>query len=342
MSNQRIEAASVRPVLTAMHKKTFPITACCLTALTLSGLGCQSFDDDDAWTRSGPSSRCGTWANPQPHPVPVLTQRPDTPDTPAPQKLPQPPAKPQNPSDPVDAIREANQDATVTSSPDRFVNATQCFDYVPGQLYEVICSPRYITTVALKAGENVVSTAGGDTLRWHLAFMRNGQGANAQTLVIVKPLREWVETNLVLTTDQRRLYQINLKSVSNGVYNALVQWNYPDDSLVRTFPGPQPAEVLVDMARVDSNYTITTCCLIDMPAWKPLRVFNDGVKTYIEFGDNAANLPSPVLFAINSTGQAAMVNYRVQGKYFIADTVLQSGRLKLDVNRRGTVCFSHR
>jgi len=125
---------------------------------------------------------------------------------------------------PEQAIADAKDSATQRAKPDDFIQAAQVYDYLPGVVYEVIASPGHVTTIALEPGEKLITKAAGDTAQW---FVGDTPGSGDRTLLLVKPLKPNVETNLVVSTD-RRLYQIDLKSVP-GVYQSEVRWNYPAD-----------------------------------------------------------------------------------------------------------------
>ncbi|MBI3329453.1 MAG: TrbG/VirB9 family P-type conjugative transfer protein, partial [Nitrospinae bacterium] len=112
----------------------------------------------------------------------------------------------------------------------------------------------------------------------------SGTGAGQQVHVLVKPTKEGLHTNLVLTTD-KRTYHLECHSTI-GTYMAAVSWRYPQDELapqavVRKGPAPPVASVpgfdataLHFVYRLDSK---------DKPRWMPLQVFDDGQKTYIQF-----------------------------------------------------------
>ena len=146
---------------------------------------------------------------------------------------------PEEPADALETIDDANRSATVRSTEDGFVSATQFFDYFPGTLYEVVACPGYITTLVLEKGEQLLTKASGDTTRWIVEETVTGQGQAVQTLVMIKPTRPWLKTNLVLTTSTR-VYQLQLSSVPDGVYNATVAWNYPTEGFVLRTPRKSP------------------------------------------------------------------------------------------------------
>src|SRR3984957_19944397 len=64
------------------------------------------------------------------------------------------------------AVAAANASATTQPTTDGFLNAIQYYDYAPGVVYTGITSPGYVTTIALRPGEKLITAAAGDTVRW--------------------------------------------------------------------------------------------------------------------------------------------------------------------------------
>ena len=60
--------------------------------------------------------------------------------------------------------------------------------------------------------------------------------------------------------------------------------------------------------------------------WRPLRVFDDGSKTFIQFPPGLKSSEAPALFVVSSHGNQ-LVNYRVKGDYYIVDRLFDEARL---------------
>jgi type IV secretion system protein VirB9 len=102
------------------------------------------------------------------------------------------------------------------------------YDYEPGRLYTIRTSPRFLTTITLRPGEKLIAKAAGDTVRWVIGETVEGTGDAARVIVLVKPVRAGLRTNIVLTTDQRT-YLIDAVSDGGDIYTSLLAWNYPID-----------------------------------------------------------------------------------------------------------------
>jgi Conjugal transfer protein len=63
--------------------------------------------------------------------------------------------------------------------------------------------------------------------------------------------------------------------------------------------------------------------------WKPIQVFDDGAKVYIQFPPGLAQSEAPPLFVIGPDGKPALVNYRVRGTTYIVDRLFAAAELRL-------------
>ncbi len=253
-----------------------------------------------------------------------------------PQQLPPRPPSPQRRSGAagVAAIAAANQRARTYSTREGFVAAQQFFEWSPGALYQVMLAPGYVTTLMLAPGEDLVTVAAGDTLRWQISRTRGGNG---QMLVMIKPLRPNIHTNMVLTT-AARTYFLELHSLVEGApYNAAIAWNYPEDTitaepLTAAVPGPEGVEL---------GYSIEVT-RGPQPDWLPEAVFVQGGRTYIRFPARLGAIPAPPLFAIAPDGSARLVNYRVNGRHYEIDRPLAVAELRLGTDPETVVHIERR
>ena len=117
------------------------------------------------------------------------------------------------------AVADAKNNATQRPDKDSFIEAVQMYDYLDGVVYEVFASPGHVTTIQLQPGERLIAKVAGNTAQWEVRDSRTGSHDTARTLLLVKPRKPNVETNLVVSTN-RRVYQIDLKSVP-GAYHSL-------------------------------------------------------------------------------------------------------------------------
>ncbi len=127
-------------------------------------------------------------------------------------------------------VTRANQEARIAPTREGYVNAIQVWPYTDGALYQVYASPGRVTVVSLQPGEELVTVAAGDTVRWIVGDTSSGTGAGLRVSVLVKPTRSGLKTNLVVTTN-RRTYLIKLTSTEKA-WMASVSWDYPKDRML--------------------------------------------------------------------------------------------------------------
>lgn len=192
----------------------------------------------------------------------------------------------------------------------------------------VICTPMYTCAVRLQQGERVNSLQVGDKHRWTVKDTVFGSGAAETVAIVVKPYEFNIVTSITVSTD-RRIYTIVLKSAQRE-WMPIVSFQYPEDELNAQAVDRNRRERQVysstlaggmNVANMDFGYKISG----DAVSWKPIRVFSDGVKTYIDF-DSIGN-EAPVFVEIQNKGgvfsdpETKIVNNRYVGNRLVVDGV---------------------
>jgi type IV secretion system protein VirB9 len=231
---------------------------------------------------------------------------------------------------PKERVKDANADARVEPAKDGYINAIQVYPYTKGALYQLYAAPAQVTDIALESGEKLVSVSAGDTVRWVVGDTTSGEGKDAIVHILVKPIGVDLETNLVITTD-RRTYHLEMRS-SASTYMASVSWTYPASELLALKKQRAEADVTagavadtgIDIEQLKFRYRLEG----DAP-WKPVRVFDDGAKVYIQFPSGLAQSEAPPLFVVGPDAKPALVNYRVKGTTYIVDRLFAAAELRL-------------
>jgi len=233
------------------------------------------------------------------------------------------------PEDPQLQITQATEEARVPPTREGYVNAVQVWPFADGALYQVYASPERVTVIALQPGEELVTVAAGDTVRWIVGDTSSGTDAEQRVNVLVKPIRVDIRTNLVITTN-RRTYLMELISTEK-TWMASVSWDYPRDRMLALQHRSQAAEVATPIERGLSleNLRFRYALSGDQPSWRPLRAFDDGSKVYIQFPVGIAQGELPPLFVIGSQGDGQLVNYRFRSPYYIVDRLFGAAELRL-------------
>jgi type IV secretion system protein VirB9 len=214
-------------------------------------------------------------------------------------------------------------------------NGTIKFVY-GAQRPNIVCAVLQVCDVALQPGEQVNSINLGDTVRWTIEPAITGVGSEEVQHIIIKPLDVGLETSLIVTTN-RRAYHFGLRS-HRTLYMPKVSFTYPEEALAKweniktreekdrqEKTMPDSGEYLGDL---DFEYEVS-----GRAGWKPLRVYNDGVKTIIQMPPAMAQTEAPTLLVVRKEGglftqdDTVMVNYRVQGDRYIVDTIFDKAIL---------------
>lgn len=234
------------------------------------------------------------------------------------------------------AIGTANAAARIDPDPSFWHNAIQQYAYADGALYQVYTAPGRVTDIALQEGEELAGSgpvAAGDTVRWVIGDTVSGAGKTKRIHLLVKPTRPDLVTNLVINTD-RRTYHLELRA-QPATYMAALSWTYPQDALIALqivsteAQKAEPVAAGLDAASLNFHYRIEG----DKALWRPLRAFDDGRQTFIEFPDGIATGDMPPIFVTGQGDSTELVNYRVKGRYMIVDRLFDAAQLRLGTKK---------
>ena len=214
-------------------------------------------------------------------------------------------------------------------------------------LPSVVCAPLYACDLSLQAGEVVLQVLLGDSSRWKVCPGISGKGENAISHLVIKPSDVGLSTNIVIHTD-RRSYNIRLVSKKDQ-WMPLVSFSYPDDNQAQWAAYQEHQQRLnvratiaptVTTADLNFNYKIRG----DSTHWKPVRVYSNGGKTYIQFPANIKYDRIPALVLLDRN-QEQIVNYRMVNDKYVVDQVIDKAALirgigknqeRVEISREGT------
>lgn len=247
------------------------------------------------------------------------------------------PAQAHEGASPLRRVAVANRSATEQPAAQGFINATQVYAFSEGMIFQGYTAPGAVTDIALQPGEALVAVASGDTARWVIGDTTSGSGDTRRTHILVKPFNAGLITNLVITTD-RRTYHLRLASTARTPM-AAISWTYPQDELLalkrqaEAARSATPVAAGLDVDQLRFDYALSG----DRPAWRPLRAFDDGQKTYIEFPSGLSQGEAPPLFVLGADGKAELANYRVRERYYIIDRLFDAAELRLGLKTQQVV-----
>lgn len=198
----------------------------------------------------------------------------------------------------------------------------------------VVCSPLRVCDIELEPGEMVIDKPhAGDAVRWSIEPVITGAGATKTVHLAVKPKDVDLDTNLIIPTD-RRAYYVRLVS-SDTRYVTRVSWYYPENeakawAAQRATMEKAEASVVSDLPplsvdKLNFKYAVDT--VKGSPRFVPVRVFDDGGKTYFQMPATMKVDEAPGVVLVGKDGKDKLVNFRVKNGYFILDRLFDKAAL---------------
>lgn len=226
-----------------------------------------------------------------------------------------------------------------SSQPFQSSDGSVSFVYGSGQI-KIVCAPLQVCDIALQPGERFNDMNVGD-LRFIVEPSITGSGIEQQLHLMIKPKDVGLDSSLVVTTN-RRTYHFRLKS-DRYEFMPYVSFVYPNEAkekwrLIKQIQAEKrkantfssTGEYLGDL---NFNYQIR-----GNARFKPVRVYNDGIKTIIEMPKAMSHREAPALLVLRKGGrfhkpETVMVNYRLQGCRYIVDSVFDKAMLIIGSGR---------
>jgi type IV secretion system protein VirB9 len=195
---------------------------------------------------------------------------------------------------------------------------------------QIVCAPLRVCDVELEPGEVVNNLDVGDQIRWRLSPAISGEGKDRRVHVIIKTTDTGLRTNAVINTN-RRTYYLDLVARETDFLPA-IQFYYPENERRQWEAArSQAAAVVSDLPTLTVDSLNFAYQIEGNARWKPLRVFDDGSKVYIQMPDSVRHNEAPALVLLDKEGQAQLVNYRSNSHYYIVDKLFTSAALIIGV-----------
>jgi type IV secretion system protein VirB9 len=182
----------------------------------------------------------------------------------------------------------------------------------------------------------------------------SGEGENQVSHLLLKTTDVGLETTLFISTN-RRTYHMNLFSRKHE-YMPIVAFKYKDEinkkweSYNNHFEKQEQvkkastqlqvsSKISKNMNNLDFDYNIKGDA-----SWKPTRVYNDGIKTYIQMPKSMLFNEAPIFMVLDQSNNNQLVNYRLKENNYIVDKLFNKGILiigvgddqeKISIERKG-------
>ncbi|MDB1135590.1 P-type conjugative transfer protein VirB9 [Candidatus Anaplasma sp. TIGMIC] len=194
----------------------------------------------------------------------------------------------------------------------------------------------YQSSILFESGETISTVSMGDSTGWQLVPQGNR--------LFIKPVADDADTNVTIITN-RRVYYFELHAEeATGLDDPRlayeVRFVYPSmEGSVDTGASAGSGGLLFpiyqtdvpdlsdpDVARKGLNFDYSVSHTAGSEDIVPLRVFDDGKFTYMQFSNVNGDLPS--IFNVDSQGYESLVNFRVAGDYVIIERVSRALTLR--------------
>jgi len=176
--------------------------------------------------------------------------------------------------------------------------------YSPDDVFKFIGYYGYQSSIELSKEEEVISISMGDTTSWQIVPAGNR--------IFIKPIEQDATTNMTIITNKRtyffELYAAETLDMRDPEMVFSLRFIYPDDDNsggnVQTYASSSASIDLAHPEKYNFNYFIS-----GNESIAPIKIFDDGVYTYLQFRDKNAELPA--IFAVDDALRESMVNYRL-------------------------------
>jgi type IV secretion system protein TrbG len=219
----------------------------------------------------------------------------------------------------LDALRRSHPEETETQTRP-VVGIDNTVQFVFGMPDPTaICTPFEGCDIRLEPGELVREASMADR-RWQVDVLFEGEAPNETPHIVIYPQDLGLKATLIIPTN-RRTYHINLISRAasdNAATTQKISFIYPEDVRTRfasarmrqeqarasqtprlLAPVPHPGETAPTSSMSAAVFAYE---LHGRAPWKPVRVFNDGERTMIDFPGSVRHTELPTLLVLRTEG----------------------------------------
>lgn len=199
----------------------------------------------------------------------------------------------------------------------------RAYVYNPNEVYRYVGHYLSQSYIEFEEGEKVQTISMGDTTSWQTTVMDNK--------LFLKPILSFANTNMTIMTNKRtyhfELDAVEAASVTEDDVLFYIKFMYPEseDKNIVVFDMNEKRSDLPDLRNLDAYNFDYEYSGSDNIA--PSKVFDDGEFTYVEFPDKNS-YEMPAIYAVDSDGYEAMVNYRIVENYIVVEQLASNFTLR--------------
>lgn len=208
----------------------------------------------------------------------------------------------------------------------------KAWTYYPNTVYHFVGHYMNHTYIEFDEGETVSTISTPKPTAWHLVPTGNR--------LFIKPVEDDANTTMTVMTNMRTYFFELHAAESKGPFdkdlNFFIKFRYQkpqdgatdeDGSVIQYSSTSLPD--LSHPERYNFNYTMSGDEIIS-----PIKVFDDGKFTYMQFDDNNGIVPA--IFIVDNEGFEEIANFRVVGDYMVVERLSAVFSLR---NGSATVCI---
>jgi type IV secretion system protein VirB9 len=190
--------------------------------------------------------------------------------------------------------------------------------YNPNAVHRYVGHYIYQGSILFGEGETVLTVSLGNPSAWAVLPKQNR--------LFLKPVSVYPEqatTNMLVVTEKRTYYFQLEGRIADGPDDPQLAWEtrfvYPEgdssgESIQHYASTDKDEPDLTDLSKYNFNYTVSGNEFI-----APLRIFDDGEFTYMEYPK--VNVDLPAIFTVDSDNKDAMVNFHIAGRFVVIERV---------------------
>lgn len=206
-------------------------------------------------------------------------------------------------------------------------NHIKVINYNPQAIHKYTGFYGYQSSIMFEPGEVIQNLSMGDPTGWQLLPQGNR--------LFIKPIEDIADTNATIITNKRVYYFEFHAEEATGLDDPRlayeVRFLYPmfnSDELYTTNNGDifeQTNHTIIpdlndiEIAKKGLNFNYSMSHVKGSQSIVPIKVFDDGKFTYLQF--NKVNSDFPAVFLVDSRGRESLVNFRTVDDYLIIERV---------------------
>jgi type IV secretion system protein VirB9 len=184
--------------------------------------------------------------------------------------------------------------------------------YSPNEIFKFLGHYGYQSSIEFSAEEKIQTISIGDSVAWLIDPAGNR--------LFIKPIEQDATTNMTVITD-KRIYHFELharetENIRDTRMMFVMRFMYPEEDyqMISMATMEQVPDIEADPHLYNLRYSLQGSELVS-----PIRIFDDGRFTYMQFPNKNAEVPA--IFHVDALGNEELVNFRTRGDYIVVERV---------------------